>query len=90
MTKASALRQTPLMPEGRIATPSATTVTTLIPKLERLIRQHRQRVFDPESGDAHTRAIHRLKSTATWAELKRLNEDAERQREDAKLERMGY
>ena len=34
-------------------------------KLVRLLRYHRQRVFDPQQGDRHHRAILRLKRTVT-------------------------
>lgn len=62
----------------------------LIPKLARALRQHRQRVFDPRSGDAHERALRRLKRTATFRCLCRDNEDAARLRAGERLAAMGY
>lgn len=40
-------------------------------KLERLLRFHRQRVFDERTGDLHASAVRRLKRTATF---RRVNE----------------
>lgn len=37
-------------------------------KVRRLLRYHRRRVFDPITGDAHERAIKRLKKTRTFVE----------------------
>ena len=69
---------------------SAGIFHTAIAKLQRLVRYHRQRVFDPRSGDAHTRAIHRLHATMTaraWA----YERDAVRQIQIGnQLARMGY
>ncbi len=49
-------------------------------KLERLLRYHRQRVFGP-SGDAHSRAIGRLKKTVTFREMtKKRADDADYRR----------
>ena len=61
----------------------------LIPKLERLLRKHRQRVFD-QNGDAHERAIGSLKRTATFRALCDRNDECLKRREDARLEGMGY
>ena len=38
----------------------------MINKLEKLIRYHRQNVFNDNNGDNHHRAIVRLKQTKTW------------------------
>jgi hypothetical protein len=65
-------------------------MNALTHKLERLMRRHRQHAFDDRSGEAHTRALYRLKRTQTWATLMRSNEDAERQRQNARLDAMGY
>lgn len=62
----------------------------LIPKLARALRQHRQRVFDPRSGEAHERALRRLKRTATFRCLCRDNADAARLRAGERLAAMGY
>jgi hypothetical protein len=61
----------------------------LIPKLERLIRFHRQRVFDA-AGDAHTRALYRLKRTRTFARLARNNREGASIRRGRLYEGMGY
>lgn len=37
----------------------------LAKKYDRLVRMHRQNVFDERSGDAHSRAIGRLQRTTT-------------------------
>lgn len=53
----------------------------MIEKLQRLIRYHRQRVFD-DNGELHTRAIERLKRSATFKRMAQENRDrAERARE---------
>lgn len=62
----------------------------LIPKLERALRHHRQRAFDPRSGDAHARALQRLKRTATFRCLCRDNDDRAHLRAGERLARMGY
>lgn len=62
---------------------------TLSDKLARLIRRHRQRVFDA-NGERHTRAIHRLKATPT-ARAIYAGYDAEASiRQGERLTRMGY
>ena len=47
----------------------------LVPKLQRLLRIHRQHVFDEPQGETHMRAIARLKRTATFAALCHENYD---------------
>lgn len=59
-------------------------------KLERLLRYHRQRVFDEQTGDAHGRAIARLKRTQTYKALCAANRDRARIRHEESLTRMGY
>jgi hypothetical protein len=49
-------------------------------KLEKLLRYHRQHVFDDKTGDAHERAIVRLKRTRTFKDMCQRNDDAARQR----------
>ena len=49
-------------------------------KLERLLRYHRQHVFDEKTGDAHTRAILRLKKTKTFKAMCERNDAMDRQR----------
>lgn len=60
-----------------------------IAKLERLLRYHRQRVFDA-NGDLHHRAILRLKRTATFKRLAANNIAAAQQRLGDRLTGMGY
>jgi hypothetical protein len=49
-------------------------------KLEKLLRYHRQHVFDDKTGDLHARAIVRLKRTRTFKDMCQRNDDAARQR----------
>lgn len=49
-------------------------------KLEKLLRYHRQNVFDEKTGNLHARAIMRLKRTRTFKDMCQRNEDAARQR----------
>ena len=61
----------------------------LINKLERLLRFHRQNIFN-SSGDIHHRAILRLKRTATFKKLEQKNDNHASECKARKLERMGY
>lgn len=63
-------------------------VTPLIDKLQTRLRHHRQRVF-AQNGDAHTRAIARLKRTATFAVMCAIHDDRAAERADARLAGMG-
>ena len=63
---------------------------TLIPKLERALRRHRQHVFDAATGPAHERALRRLKRTAAFRSLCQRNEDAACMRAGERLAAMGY
>lgn len=54
-------------------------MSALVEKLERLLRHHRQRVFDP-NGAAHARAIRRLKATRTARDDYQKRADATRHR----------
>ena len=58
-------------------------------KLDRLLRWHRQNVFeDGETGERHARALRRLKQTATARSIFAAREDASRDRASARLLRM--
>lgn len=59
-------------------------------KLERLLRYHRQRVFDEQTGDAHGRAIARLKRTQTFRKMCRDNQERAAIRRGEQFTRMGY
>ena len=61
----------------------------LITKLERLLRFHRQNIFN-SSGEYHHRAILRLKRTTTFKALERQNDNHASECMARKLERMGY
>lgn len=61
----------------------------LTEKLERLMRMHRQRVFDA-NGAGHTRALHRLKRTKTFRSMVERNQAAERVRQGERYAGMGY
>lgn len=61
-----------------------------IQKLEKLLRYHRARVFDAKTGDAHGRAIDRLKRSQTFAALCQYNRDLESIHAGESLTRMGY
>ncbi len=63
------------------------TKAARIRKLERLLRYHRQNVFDDceFKADCHSRALARLKASKTFAEMCRDNEDRERQRHSDRL-----
>lgn len=54
-------------------------------KLEKLLRYHRQHIFDEKTGDAHTRALVRLKKTKTFQNMCRANADAACQRASDRL-----
>lgn len=70
---------------------AAGTFEALSRKLERLVRRHRQQVFDPRSGDAHHRAILRLKRrTVTGKAVRHSNESRRQWVEGRRLEGMGY
>lgn len=60
---------------------------TVEQKLERLIRHHRQRVFD-EGGERHTRAILRLKATPTAKRVYAGYEASDRYRVSERLLRL--
>ena len=60
----------------------------LTKKAERLIRYHRQHAFDERSGDMHTRAIIRIKTTKIWQDISRKNRDNEEYRKSEMLLRM--
>lgn len=59
-------------------------------KLDKLLRQHRQRVFDDRTGDAHHRAIARLKRTMTFKALSWVRHYEAMLRAGKRLTRMGY
>lgn len=59
-------------------------------KLRRLLRYHRQRVFDEVTGDIHARAIDRLKRTKTYRDMCDANRDRASIRIGESLTRMGY
>lgn len=59
-------------------------------KLEKLLRFHRQHVFDERYGDAHGRAIARLKRTKTFKALCQHNVDLASIRLGERLTRQGY
>jgi len=61
----------------------------LIEKLQRLMRYHRQNVFGP-NGDAHDRALLRLKNTKTFKRMCQDNRDRAQLRQERRLEGMGY
>lgn len=61
----------------------------LTEKLQRLMRMHRQRVFDA-NGAGHTRALHRLKRTKTFLAMAERNRAAERVRQGERYAGMGY
>lgn len=59
-------------------------------KLERLLRYHRQRVFDEVTGDAHGRALDRLKKTKTFRAMCEGNRERQSIARGARLTNMGY
>jgi hypothetical protein len=59
----------------------------LTEKLERALRYHRQRVFDA-NGEAHERALRRLKRTRTFAALAQSNRAQQSIRMGQRLDRM--
>ena len=59
-------------------------------KLQRLLRIHREHAFDPSTGDAHCRAIVRLKRTQTWQAMMARNEGEARVRDHDRLARQGH
>jgi hypothetical protein len=59
-------------------------------KLERLLRYHRQRVFDEKTGDAHGRALGRLKKTKTFRAMCEANRERQGIARGARLTGMGY
>ncbi len=59
-------------------------------KLEKLLRFHRQNVFNEHNGDNHHRAILRLKKTATFREMCGRNDAHSRYLHGERLARMGY
>jgi hypothetical protein len=59
-------------------------------KLNRLLRKHRQHVFDEKTGDAHARAIKRLKKTQTFRLMAASNEVLAAIRAGKRLTRLGY
>ena len=54
-------------------------------KLNRLIRYHRQNVFNETQGDAHFRALMRLKKSKTFAAYCQQNRDADLHRKSERL-----
>ena len=64
-------------------------IETLADKLARLIRYHRQRVFDAD-GERHTRAIQRLKATPTARQIYGGYAYAAQVRMGERLTGMGY
>jgi len=60
-----------------------------VEKLQKLLRYHRQNVFGA-NGDAHHRALLRLKKTQTFKKLCAANSDASEFRKARAYERMGY
>ena len=54
-------------------------------KLQRLLRFHRQNVFNETNGDAHGRALHRLKRSATFKAYCAANEADSRYRASERL-----
>lgn len=56
------------------------------------MRRHRAHVFDepPHVGDAHTRALHRLKKTKTFQAMCDENYQRAQQRAGDRLTGMGY
>ena len=61
----------------------------MLDKLVWLLRYHRQHVFDA-NGDAHHRAILRLKKTQTFKALVRHNQEHHSRLAGERLTRMGY
>lgn len=59
-------------------------------KYERLVRAHRQHVFDARSGDAHSRAIGRLQRTITSKAMAFDRWAGRQERVGRELTRMGY
>ena len=59
-------------------------------KLARLLRMHRQNVFNIVSGDAHHRAILRLQRTSAYRAMVERNRAEENIRNGERLARMGY
>lgn len=58
-------------------------------KLQALLRFHRQHVFDDgAAGERHHRALLRLKSSATFADMAKQNRAAESHRASERLLRM--
>jgi hypothetical protein len=62
----------------------------LIEKVQRLIRRHRQNAFNEDNGEAHVRAIRRLKNTKTFKRMCQDNRDRAQLRQERRLEGMGY
>jgi hypothetical protein len=62
---------------------------SLTTKMERLLRHHRQRVFDAD-GDLHHRALRRLKRTRTFRAMCADNEARASIRQGERYARMGY
>lgn len=57
----------------------------LTDKLTRLLRFHRQNVFNEHNGDAHHRALLRLKRTQTYQAMCQANRDAADYRKSMRL-----
>lgn len=64
------------------------TLDRLETKLDRLLRHHRQRVFDDRSGPAHERALRRLKNTKIAFAVFLRREQRGQERENERLLRM--
>ena len=59
-------------------------------KLQRLLRLHRQHVFDDDIGIYHHKALVKLKKTRTFKAYCEANRQAEQYRASERLARMGY
>jgi hypothetical protein len=59
----------------------------LAPKAERLVRHHRNNIFDDDDtiADRHCRTLRRLRRTATWRALVERRVDAEAHRKSERL-----
>ena len=59
-------------------------------KLQRLLRLHRQHVFDDDVGIYHHKALVKLKKTQTFKAYCNANYEAAQHRASERLARMGY
>lgn len=60
-----------------------------ITKLEKLLRYHRQHVFD-DNGDLHGKAIDRLKRTRTFKAMANHNQENQKRLWERRMNGMGY